>query len=387
MLPPHYATDWMPLNHYDKIILGGGLYGLYAAEHCGRYGQSILVLEYDNEPFSRATYVNQARVHQGYHYPRSLHTALKSAHYFRRFNEDYGFCINRSFRQIYGISSEMSWTNAKQFKGFCKAADILCEETQPARFFRNGLVDAAYITEEYTYDARMLRDYLIAQISTHPNIEIKYGSRISRIERTGDEYQLTLEDGSQCATGFLLNTTYASVNQILSLCDIDLFDIKYELCEIALCTTTNSLRDVGITVMDGPFFSLMPFGKTGLHSLTSVSFTPHQTCHKALPHFDCQSNACVRCDAMHLDNCNICPAKPTSAFEYMSQLAKKYLLDEYGFAHKDSLYSVKPILQASEIDDSRPTVIRQHSTHPTFVSVLSGKINTIYDLDEVLDCD
>jgi len=42
-------------------------------------------------------------------------------------------------------------------------------------------------------------------------------------------------------------------------------------------------------------------------------------------------------------------------------------------------------LQASEIDDSRPTVVRQYSEEPRFISVLSGKINTVYDLDEVLD--
>ena len=49
-----------------------------------------------------------------------------------------------------------------------------------------------------------------------------------------------------------------------------------------------------------------------------------------------------------------------------------------------SMFSMKPILKASEIDDSRPTVIRRHSVNPTFISVLSGKINTVYDLDEVL---
>jgi hypothetical protein len=32
----------------------------------------------------------------------------------------------------------------------------------------------------------------------------------------------------------------------------------------------------------------------------------------------------------------------------------------------------------------RPTVVRKVSEKPTFVSVLSGKINTVYDLDEVL---
>ena len=46
---------------------------------------------------------------------------------------------------------------------------------------------------------------------------------------------------------------------------------------------------------------------------------------------------------------------------------------------------MKPILMSSEIDDSRPTVIRTYSKKPTFVGVLSGKINTVYDLDEVLD--
>ena len=55
-----------------------------------------------------------------------------------------------------------------------------------------------------------------------------------------------------------------------------------------------------------------------------------------------------------------------------------------GFRYQGSLFSMKPILKASEIDDSRPTVIRVHSRAPALVSVLSGKINTVYDLDEVL---
>ena len=60
------------------------------------------------------------------------------------------------------------------------------------------------------------------------------------------------------------------------------------------------------------------------------------------------------------------------------------LLDDYGFEYRESLFSMKPILMSSEIDDSRPTVIRKYSKSPTFIGVLSGKINTVYDLDEVL---
>ena len=76
------------LNRYDKIIIGAGIYGLYSAIKCGKAGQRVLVIEVDSAPFTRATYINQARVHMGYHYPRSLSTAVKSARYYRRFHED-----------------------------------------------------------------------------------------------------------------------------------------------------------------------------------------------------------------------------------------------------------------------------------------------------------
>lgn len=64
---------------------------------------------------------------------------------------------------------------------------------------------------------------------------------------------------------------------------------------------------------------------------------------------------------------------------------QKFLKDKYEFRYVCSLFSIKPILLASEMDDSRPTVVKKHTTNPTFVSVLSGKINTVYDLEEVLN--
>ena len=60
---------------YDRIIIGAGLYGLYSALFCLKRGENVMVLECDKQPFSRATYINQARVHGGYHYPRSISTA------------------------------------------------------------------------------------------------------------------------------------------------------------------------------------------------------------------------------------------------------------------------------------------------------------------------
>lgn len=369
---------------YDKIIIGAGLYGMYSAEFCGRRGQRVLVLEYDYAPFMRATYINQARVHMGYHYPRSYSTAIKSAGYFERFNKDYSFCIHDKFDKIYATSKHFSWTNAEQFKKFCVDTNIMCEEISIDKYFKPEMCDGSFLTEEYTYDANILKEHLIKEVNNYPNVEIKYNARISDIRKQEGKYVITLEDGEKFETEFLLNATYASVNQILDKLGLEKFKIKYELCEIILCKVNDRLKNVGITVMDGPFFSIMPFGKTGYHSLTSVTFTPHVTSYDSLPTFECQGRSEGYCSPQQLGNCNLCKAKPESAWPYMSNLARKYLNSSLEFEYVESLFSMKPILKASEIDDSRPTVIKQFTEKPAFISVLSGKINTVYDLDEVL---
>ncbi|MEG0913487.1 MAG: FAD-dependent oxidoreductase [Oscillospiraceae bacterium] len=367
---------------YDKIIIGAGIYGMYAAIECGRRGQKILVLECDTEPFMRGSFVNQARVHMGYHYPRSLSTAVKSAKYFNRFCSDYGDCINGEFDQVYATGAAYSWTNAAEFMRFCKAANIRCDVLPNDRYFNDGMCDGTFLTTEYTFDAKLMAEKMLGQAESCDRVEFKFGSAVSAVTKMQNTYVVTA-NGEKYETPFLLNATYASTNQILSMLELPPLKIKYELCEIILCTVSESLKNVGITVMDGPFFSIMPFGKTGYHSLTAVTFTPHVTSYDALPTFNCQRNN-PKCSPSQLMNCDGCPACPDSAYPYMSQLARKFLKDEYRFEFVRSHFSMKPILKASEIDDSRPTLVRTLTESPTLVSVFSGKINTIYDLDEVL---
>ncbi len=397
------ATKVIP-EQFDKIIIGAGLYGLYAADFCARMGQHVLVLEYDDAPFGRATYINQARVHMGYHYPRSLTTAVKSAGYFRRFAEDFGFCIHDQFQQIYATSDKFSWTNAEQFQEFCRAAGIMCEEVAVSKYFKPGMCDGAFLTQEYTYDAKILQKYYEDKLNADSHVEFLFRARIDRVIRKEEVFQVRMADGSSYEAPFILNASYASVNQVIHLVEAETgsvekepFDIKYELCEIILCKPSKALKDIGLTVMDGPFFSIMPFGKTGLHSLTAVTFTPHVTSYDQMPLFSCQAGATAEhsprmerdgaggfCSQGQLGNCNECSHKPDTAWPYMSHLADKYIKPEYAYSYVESLYSMKPILKSSEVDDSRPTAIRVMSRKPDFISVLSGKINTVYDLDEYL---
>lgn len=388
----------------DKLIIGAGLYGLYAALYCARRGQRVTVLEIDSEPFSRATYVNQARVHMGYHYPRSLSTAMKSAGYFKRFVEDYSFCIRSDFQQVYATSGHFSWTDAAEFVKFCRDAQIPCEALPVSRYFREGVCDGAFLTREFTYDAHILRDYFLEELKGCRGAELLCGREIRRIAKGAEDFEVcALHEGREerYRAPFVLNASYASVNQVLGLLEGEsapgqplrgeAFGIKYELCEIILCSVNDALKDLGLTVMDGPFFSIMPFGKTGYHSLTSVTFTPHKTSYGIVPEFPCMEAG--RCPeggkggVSWLGNCNLCRNRPESAWEYMSALARKYMREEYRFSYEKSLFSMKPILRAAEIDDSRPTVIKFACRKPDFLSVLSGKINTLYDLDEFLDED
>ena len=274
----------------DKIIIGAGLYGLYAAQKCGAAGQRVLVLERDPAPFMRATYINQARVHMGYHYPRSYSTAIKSAHYFQRFCRDYDFCLHTSFDQIYATSAHFSWTNAAEFRRFCAAAKIRCDDVAPERYFNNGMCDGAFLTTEYTYDAQVLKNWFLEQLAKLPNVQVLYSHKPDKIEKAGSVWRVTAGDTTVEAP-FILNATYAGVNDIHAMLGLPPFKIKYEKCEIILCTVDERLKNTGITVMDGPFFSLMPFGQTGLHSLTSVTFTPHETSYDAVATFPCQQQS------------------------------------------------------------------------------------------------
>lgn len=372
----------MNIKQYDRIILGAGIYGLYAAIRSLEKGLNVLVIEHDKTHFSRGTYINQARVHNGYHYPRSRSTAVKSRDYFDKFVKDYPEAINQTFRKVYAISNDFSWTSGEQFEKFCLDNKIPFSPISESLFFTNGTTDGVYDTLEYSFDAKVIGKLMMDKCLSYKNFEIVYNQTIESITNKDAFYNIKTQE-NEFKTEFLLNATYASTNQVLRLLNLPSLNIKYELCEIILCKVSDNIKDVGITVMDGPFFSMMPFGLTGLHSLTSVTFTPHKTSYDEFPTFDCQKER-KECTPHNLQNCNDCPFKPKSAWPKMMHLAKKYLKDDIKFEYVNSLFTIKPILKTTEIDDSRPTVIKQYSEKPTFITVFSGKINTIYDLDDVI---
>lgn len=375
------------LKTCDYLIFGAGIYGCYAFDILSRKypNKRIIILEHDEMPFQRASYINQARVHNGYHYPRSLHTALKSAQYYNKFNQDFSFAVNRKFNKIYALSNYFSLCNRESFIKFCDAANIPHKEIHSEEYFKPNMIEASFLTEEFSMDANIIKNYYSNKFQSQTNIEVIFGASLASVEQPANHYRIKLADGTIIETDYVINTSYASINQINLRFGFELLQIKYEIAELILCDVPDYLKQEGITVMDGVFFSLMPFGLSGNHSLSAVHYTPHKTSitRDRLPHFHCQSLN-INCNSAQLDNCNSCHAQPKTAWHEMLQLTNKYLKQTNEIKYKSSLFAMKAILQSSEISDSRPTIIETHSTNPYFVSVLSGKFNAIYDLEEIL---
>lgn len=139
---------------------------------------------------------------------------------------------------------------------------------------------------------------------------------------------------------------------------------------MALMQAPDVLKEIGVTVMDGPFFSMMPFPARGLHTLSHVRYTPHFSWkdeqgvdpYKRLDEYD----RATRVDRMVRDVGRYLPAV----------LEAKYL---------DSLFEVKTVLVKNEVDDGRPILFEKHAELPGCYSVLGGKIDNIYDVLEKLE--
>ncbi|WP_042456817.1 FAD-dependent oxidoreductase [Neobacillus dielmonensis] len=370
-------------SNYDFIVFGAGIFGLYAAKTLGKRGFKVGIIEVEEEAFQRASFINQARIHNGYHYPRSLATAIQSIKYNQRFIEEFPFAVNNRFKKIYAISHKNSYISADQFEKFCRQANVPAAKVDVNRYFSGHLIEQAYETLEYSFDHKSLKDFFMGELVELNNVEFFFHTEIMGAQRGADHFQIFFKNGNEIKTNGVINATYAGTNSVLMCFGLKELPLKYELCEVILVNMNEQNKENGFTVMDGPFFSLMPFGHTGFHSLTSVTYTPHYTSMETRPSFPCQDHH-PTCSPDSLQNCNTCPLKPYTAWHEMVQQTKLYFNENVQFSYEKSLFTVKTLSMQSEVDDSRPTLIITHSESPKFITILSGKINTIFDLDEVI---
>lgn len=361
-------------NKYDCVIIGGGMFGLYSASYMAAKGAHVAVLEKESTVFSRASKVNQSRVHRGYHYPRSLETGRKVAAYYERFCKDFDFALLKDFKQFYAIAKEDSFTTPEEYIEYCHNINIPIREVKSVNYFNEDNVVATFEVEEACFDFSKIKNHYLEQIQRIGNVDIYYGTYITSAKRGGDEYRLqTNIDSVDLIAPIVINATYNCVNEVNKIFGYSDYKIKYELCELVRCNAVNDFSNTGLTVVDGPFLSLMPFGDGRTFTLSSVNHTPIKTNYDKPQLSECED---LRRSRNGLNG--------RTNREKIISMTDKYFSKKVQLKYGESMFEIKPILVASERDDSRPTIITSHSQSPTYISVLAGKINTIYDLDQVL---
>ncbi|MBU0538658.1 MAG: FAD-binding oxidoreductase [Gammaproteobacteria bacterium] len=363
-------------SSFDAIVIGGGFYGtsiaLYLARQRGL--KRVLLVEKESELLSRASYTNQARVHNGYHYPRSFTTAYRSRVNLPSFIRDYSFAVKQDFIKLYAIARRNSKVTSKQFVRFCQQIGANIEVAPPEinSLFEPSLIESVFCVEEYAFDTSKLAlrasDDLI-----DAGVVVRLGATVTSLVRGTGVLQLSIDSQpgfcEHFSSKYVFNCTYSGLNQVPGSAQV-VTELKHEITEMALVNVPPELKGLGITVMDGPFFSVMPFPARELHTLSHVRYTPHLRWddvrgidpYGRLKNYNCAS----RVDRMLRDVARYLPSISNS----------RYI---------DSLFEVKTILAKNEVDDGRPILFEKHPDMVGYYSILGGKIDNIYDVLEKLE--
>lgn len=363
----------------DALVIGGGFYGATIAAYlAARRGfQQVTLIEREAQILSRASYHNQARVHNGYHYPRSYTTAYRSRVNFPRFVADFGATVRSDFTALYAIARRDSKVTARQFQRFCREIGAAIEPAPPslAGLFEPRLIEEAFLVEEHVFDATRLRDQALAELQ-RLGVEILVGSRVTRLCAQEGGLAAGYADAAgaerEICGRFVFNCTYSGVNQIGGAFQGTRASLKHEIAEMALIEVPRSLRGLAVTVMDGPFFSMLPFPARSLCTLSHVRYTPHRQW------FDTAG-----CDPYRvLDTYD-----RQTRVDRMIREASRYLPVLQEARHVDSLFEVKTVLAKNETDDGRPILFERHDTLRGCFTVMGGKIDNIFDVLEKLDAE
>lgn len=368
----------MKNNEVDAVVIGGGFYGCAIAVYLAQTRKvgRVVLLEREEKLLSRASYNNQARVHNGYHYPRSFTTAYRSRVNLPKFVHDWPNAVRRDFVKLYAIARHSSKVTPRQFERFCHEIGARVERAEGplTNLFEPRLIEAVYRVEEYAFDSTRLAEWARQELDTS-GVHVRTRTKATSITRTADKklclsLQAEYDEQEHITSRFVFNCTYSGINQFLGDFPGTAAGIKHEVTEMALLQLPPSLRALGITVMDGPFFSLMPFPGRGLHTLSHVRYTPHFNWRDELgidPYMRLTAyDRVTRVDRMIRDVSRFLPAISNS--EYV-----------------ESLFEVKTVLLKNESDDGRPILFEKSGNLPGCYSILGGKIDNIYDVLEKLD--
>lgn len=358
-------------GYYDYLVIGGGFYGCCLSLFLRTVSARVLLVEAEDILMGRASRVNQARIHTGFHYPRSALTAVRSMVLHRRFISDFPDAVVANFQMLYAIARNRSKVSSLRFYRMFRdlGAPIRAASTVQTALFDSSTVEGVFACEEAAFDYTVLQKQLTERLA-QAGVEVLLGTRVNALGEQAARVIAGLSDGREITARHVFNITYSKINAMLDLAGLPHASLKHELAEVALVEPPEHLANIGITLMDGPFFSCMPYPSEQLHSLTHVRYTPHESWIDGQP---------VKGEILSGKE-----HRPETHVRHMILDGSRFLPSLSEVRHVKSLYEVKTILRKNEHDDGRPILYQRLPPRSRIVSILGAKIDNIYDLFELV---
>jgi hypothetical protein len=225
-------------------ILGGGWYGCSIALGLIKAGHDVTIWESASQLFSGASGANPARLHLGFHYPRSGLTMAACQEHQAEFMQRYGFMTRGVPINLYAVADRDSLVDYRQFVAAFSGKVQFIEVNPREHGLEN--VEGAILTGERHIVISQAREWFSKQLAKH----VIYGERAKVVD--------------DLRWGMTIDCTFCANDEE----NID----RFEPCVTAIM---EGPTHKAVTVMDGPFGSIYPWDEArGLCSLTSAKWTP-----------------------------------------------------------------------------------------------------------------
>jgi hypothetical protein len=350
------------VREVDVLVIGGGLFGCLSAIEISRNGFNVKLLEKNSSLMNAASSNNQNRLHLGYHYPRDLETAVQCQRGFKAFSDRYANSILGHFTNAYFISSDKSKVTFNEYIEFCQNANLPINTINMKRFavpIHN--VEGGLFTDEVVYDSDIVKDQVLEELAANVNYECS--RLVESVEETNEGF-IAHTSNDKIRSRAIVNCTYANSNSFNKHLGLAEQNLQYELTIIPVIRWRNEKPPIGITVMDGEFFSILPFGKSNNYLLYHVNYAVRGTViGSAYPEHWVHPKSAVE------EN------EARQAFGDMVNASCYWLPDLRDAEYIDYLATVRVVLANTDDTDRRLSLIEKMATTSPFYNILSGKID------------
>jgi len=338
-------------------VVGGGVFGTNCALELGQFCD-VTLFERNTDFMEEVSFVNQWRHHSGFHYPRSYDTVQEIRSTCKDFESLYSDAVMKKYPAYFCPSAYGVEIPAERYVAACSSNYLSFSfEYPPEHVCDRSSIALSLKSDEGVYDYHRLREIIAKRLRTIPNINVQLGSEVIDGSLCADgSKRLTIKsDGEVCEAEFdyLINATYSNRNLLAAWFGFPVESLRFDLYEMLVLRLP--IDQICVTILDGPFTSLVGMGKDNLFMLSHI--------HASVLKSD------VPDDGMPPDW-----GQFTSNRHNMLLQASRYLPILNQAEVIESRYATRAVNAYARDFDARPTVIRDHGYGCW--SILGGKIIT-----------